>query len=281
MAEPAQQSWVKTPDGTTLAAWEWGNPDGPEILLVHGVAQCHLAFARQTASDLARDYRLLAYDLRGHGASEKPLEPFLYQDGTMWADDLNAVIAARCRRKPILVGWSMGGRVARQYLIHYGDSKLSGINFVASRVIEDPSVTGPGSPSLRSGQTADLAGQIDAAIAFLEACFHKQPSEEDFRVALAYNMLTPRPVREAIGTWRTDPAIVIAALRKVRVPTLITQGLADRVVLPRAAEMIGEAVKHAQISWYEGSGHSPFYEDAPRFNAELAKFAAEVSDSSM
>jgi pimeloyl-ACP methyl ester carboxylesterase len=81
-------------------------------------------------------------------------------------------------------------------------------------------------------------------------------------------------VRDAIAGWATDPAATIAALRKVAVPVLITHGRLDRLVLPAAAEMTAAAVAGARISWYEDCGHSPFYEDAPRYNRELAAFAA-------
>ncbi len=272
----AHQTWVEAPDGVRLAVYEWGNPDGPEILLIHGSAQSHLAFTRQIESGLAQRYRLLAYDLRGHGLSDKPLDPAMYHSSQMWADDLAAVIDAACRGRPLAVGWSLGGRVIRQLLIHHGDARLAGINFVGSRVIEDPSIAGPGSPSQRRAPAEGLGGQIAAAIAFLEACFHRQPDEPDFRVALGYNMLVPLPVRTAVAQWSTDPALTIEALRRVRVPVLITQGLADAIVLPRAAEMIAGAVPQARISWYDGCGHSPFHEDAARFNAELAGFAVEV-----
>ncbi len=200
----AHQSWVEARDGVRLAVYEWGNPDGPEILLIHGSAQSHLAFTRQIGSDLAQRHRLLAYDLRGHGLSDKPFDPALYHNSRMWADDLAAVIATHCRGRPLAVGWSLGGRVIRQYLIHHGDARLAGINFVGSRVIEDRSITGPGSPSLRRAPVEGLDGRIAAAIAFLEACFHRQPDEPDFRVALAYNMLVPFPVREAVAQWSTD-----------------------------------------------------------------------------
>ncbi len=43
-------------------------------------------------------------------------------------------------------------------------------------------------------------------------------------------------------------------------------------MLPAAAEMTAAAIPGARISWYEDCGHSPFYEDAPRFNRELAAF---------
>jgi pimeloyl-ACP methyl ester carboxylesterase len=38
----------------------------------------------------------------------------------------------------------------------------------------------------------------------------------------------------------------------------------------------GRIIKTSKISWYEASGHSPFFEDPSRFNAELAAFADEV-----
>src|SRR5882724_5871451 len=113
-----------SPDGVVLSVLEWGNPDGPEILLIHGQAQCHLAFDRQTSSHLARTYRLVAFDLRGHGGSAKPLDPAYYQDGKRWADDVATVIELKRLRKPVLVGWSLGGRVIRQYLMHHGDRGL-------------------------------------------------------------------------------------------------------------------------------------------------------------
>ena len=63
---------VKTPDGLTISAQEWGNPNGPEILLIHGFGQSHLSWMRQVDSDLAREFRIITYDLRGHGYSDKP-----------------------------------------------------------------------------------------------------------------------------------------------------------------------------------------------------------------
>ena len=45
---------------------ETGNPRGRPILFIHGFSQCRLAWQRQLTSDLTRDYRLVAMDLRGH-----------------------------------------------------------------------------------------------------------------------------------------------------------------------------------------------------------------------
>jgi non-heme chloroperoxidase len=272
---------VEAPDGVRLAVHEWGNPAGPELVLVHGFAQCHLCFAPQVASDLARDFRIVAYDLRGHGSSDKPTEPGAYQGHEVWGTDLAAVLKAKGLKRPVLSGWSMGGRIIRQYLMNYGDAAIAGINFVGSLVLEYPDCRGPGAsirPQASSSPppASSLAEQLDSAIAFIDACYEIKPDERQFRIALAYNMLVTTPVRQAIGGWSTDPEQTLVALKRVRVPVLVTHGRKDIVVLPAAAEKTAAAISGARLSWYEDCGHSPFQEDAPRFNTELAAFAKEA-----
>jgi non-heme chloroperoxidase len=273
----AHPSFVAAPDGVRLAVYEWGKAEGPELVLIHGFSQCHLSFARQIESALARQYRIIAYDMRGHGASEKPPDPRAYQGQDVWARDLVAVLEAKRLKRPMLVGWSMGGRVIRQYLMAYGDARIAGINLVGSLVIEDPAARGPGAEAPRPSTSQPLAQQIEAAIAFLDHCFAIKPTEAEFRLALGYNMLIPVAVREAISQWSTDPADTIAALQRVRVPTLITHGRKDAIILPKAAEMTASAVPGSRLSWYEECGHSPFFEAAARFNEELAAFMASVA----
>jgi pimeloyl-ACP methyl ester carboxylesterase len=268
----ADRTDVRVPDGTRLAVYEWGNAAGPAILLVHGIAQCHLCFRPQYESALAESFRLVAYDQRGHGESEQPSDPAAYQGNRVWADDLAAVLAAKRLERPVVVGWSMGGRVTRQYLMTYGDAAIAGINFVASLVIEDPRWRGPNGPK-RPPEGQTLEQEIEAAIAFVDGCYDRKPSEAEFRRVLAYNMRVPASVRRAISGWSTDPSQTIAALGKVRVPALITHGRNDGVVLPGGAELTLAAIPHARLSWFDDCGHSPFAEDAPRFNDELAAFA--------
>jgi pimeloyl-ACP methyl ester carboxylesterase len=265
---------VTAPDGPTVVVHEWGNAQGPEILLIHGVAQSHLCFERQFGGELAREHRLVAYDVRGHGGSDKPLGAEFYSDGKRWADEVQAVIDAKRLRKPVLVGWSLGGRIIGQYLVHHGDCRLSGVNLVAARAVPDRRFSGPASLGLPKVEPRDLAGHIAMASAFLRACYHVPLSEEDFATALAYNMLAPIEVRKAIRAWPADLAATVAALRAVRVPTLVTHGRRDLVVLPAVAELVAATVPGATASWYDDCGHAPFWEDAARFNRELAALVA-------
>lgn len=68
----------------------------------------------------------------------------------------------------------------------------------------------------------------------------------------------------------------MAALRAVRVPTLITHGRQDAIVLPAVTELAVATIPGASASWYDECGHSPFWKDAPRFNRELAAFVASA-----
>jgi pimeloyl-ACP methyl ester carboxylesterase len=110
---PTRNVAVTTPDGVRISAQEWGNPQGPEILLIHGFSQSHLSWLRQVRSDLAREFRMVTYDARGHGYSDKPAAPEYYKEARRWADEVQAVIDQVGLRKPVLVGWSYGGRSHR------------------------------------------------------------------------------------------------------------------------------------------------------------------------
>jgi len=117
---------VKTPDGLTISAQEWGNPAGPEILFIHGFSQSHLSWMRQVEGDLAKEFHIVTYDLRGHGNSDKPLDPARYRDSKAWGDEVQAVIDAAGLKRPVLVGWSYAGRVISDYLATHGAGQIRG-----------------------------------------------------------------------------------------------------------------------------------------------------------
>jgi pimeloyl-ACP methyl ester carboxylesterase len=272
-------SLVTAPDGPTVVVHEWGNPEGPEILLIHGLAQSYLCFERQCGSGLARTHRLVSYDVRGHGGSDKPSGAEFYTDSRRWADELHAVIESKQLRRPVLVGHSLGGRIIGQYLVHYGDRRLSGVHFVAARVTAEARFSGPAVAAVPTANPRDPATHVAMASAFLRACFHDSLIGHDFEAALAYNMLAPVEVRNLIRGWRPDVGETLAALRAIRVPTLLTHGRRDTVVLPEATEFLAATIPDASVSWYDECGHVPFWQDAPRFNRELRDFVAPTSTS--
>ena len=108
-----------------------------------------------------------------------------------------------------------------------------------------------------------------ATIAFLRACFEVQPSQADFETILAFNMMVPRHARLAM---QGRPANFDAQLRALNIPVLVTHGAKDQLILPAMGQHTASVAPGARLSLYENIGHSTFWEDAPRFNRELAEF---------
>lgn len=261
---------VTSHDGLSIAAYEAGRADGPEILFIHGVFQCHLAWRAQLAdAALESEFRMVAFDLRGHGNSDKPVEKARYSNDRCWADDIAAVIAEARLKRPVLVGWSYGGRVITDYLRHRGQGNVAGLNFVAAVTRTDPAAFGAQRVHLGKMHSEDLLTQIAATRGFVRGCFERQPSQEDYETILAYNMMVPVTVRGLITDRSHNPGDVMESLR---VPVLLTHGERDEIVLPRMSHWAASAIAGATLSLYPGVGHSPFAEDAPRFNRELAEF---------
>jgi non-heme chloroperoxidase len=259
--------------GLRLHVREWGDPAGPPILLIHGWSQNHLCWARQYESPLAEDHRLVAFDLRGHGMSDAPLEPEHYTDGGLWADDVAAIIGALRLDRPVLVGWSYGALVICDYVRAHGQGRIAAIDFVEAAVKLGPAafgtLIGPGFLDHFADLTADdLPTNITGMRAFIRACTARPIAAEAFETALCWNMAVPARVRGNLAAREIDDDDVLRALT---VPVLVTHGRADSVVLPAMAEHILATCPAAEASWYDGVGHVPHIEAPERFNRELAE----------
>ncbi len=276
-ALPYRRHAVRTPDGVEIAAYEYGNPQGQPILLIHGYMQAALSWDRQLRDPaLARDFRMVAYDIRGHGNSAKPEGDQFYKPGKVWADEVKAVIDTLGLQRPVVVGWSYGGRIMGDYLNAHGQGAIGAMNWVcATASVSDPTRFGRAARLIgpNAAGSADMATAIDSTIAFLRACFEIQPSASDFETMLAFNAMVPRHVRLGLGGRPLD---IEASLKALAIPVLVTHGLHDRIVDVSMARYTASVVPNAKLSIYDNAGHAPFWEDAPRFNRELAELAKSV-----
>ena len=271
-ALPYKAHSIATPDGVTVKAYEYGNPAGPPILFIHGYMQAGLSWDKQVQDPaLLRDFRLVTYDLRGHGMSDKPVGDQFYKPGKVWGDEVNALIRGIGLQRPVLVGWSYGGRLLCDYLIEHGHGQIAGLNYVgAVSSGADASRFGAGGrhTSPTAGGSEDPITAIRGTIAFLRACFERQPSAEEFEAILAFNMMVPRHARLAM---QGRPANFDPQLRALNIPVLVTHGAKDQLIDVSMARFTAGIVPGARLSVYDNIGHSTFWEDAPRFNRELAE----------
>jgi non-heme chloroperoxidase len=263
--------------GLKLHVREWGDPQGSAIFFIHGWSQNHLCWTHQFDSNLADEFRLVAIDNRGHGMSDKPLEPEHYTDARLWADDIAAVVSSLDLERPVFVGWSYGGFIISDYVRAHGADSIAGINYVAGALMlnENLDNIGPGFIDNVEGATApDLPTNISSMRSFVRACTAQPMSEGDWETALCFNIVVPPQVRLALVSRQIDSDDVLS---EMAIPVLLTHGDQDTVVLPSMAQHVLEVCRTAEASWYEGVGHAPFLEDPERFNRELADFTRRVN----
>jgi len=259
-------------DGTEIAFSEWGNARGPAVVLIHGWLFCRSAFGRQLDGELADRCRLVAYDLRGHGESGKPESLAAYSDSNLWAADLNCVLSAVGMPRAVLAGWSLGGRVAAHYVFVNGPARVSGLNLISARVLQ------PSGASIKresSGPEITSAAPVESASAtaqFIRNCTLAPVSPSDERSFLENAMTVPPVARQGASAWHIEYGRFFDVLD---LPVLVTHGDSDALTLPAAAENIAQRLR-GKLSIYANCGHMPFWEDAPRFNHELAEFAEQT-----
>lgn len=262
--------------GCQLHLVEAGNPEGQPILFIHGLSQCWLTWSRQLESDLARNYRLIAMDMRGHGKSDKPRTG--YDDSRLWADDVAAIIRELDLDRPVLSGWSYGPLVILDYVRHYGEEAIGGIQFVSAitKLGSDAalSVLAPEFlslvPGFFSNDTEDSVRSLDS---LLRMCFVREPSAADLNMMLGYNVSVPPYVRQALLSRAFDNDDLLPTLRS---PVLITHGSDDAIVRMAAVEQHRSLIPNVQVDIMSGVGHAPFWEDAPGFNRRLEAFCEEA-----
>ena len=262
--------------GVRLHVVETGNTLGRPILFIHGASQCWLQWDRQMNSNLAEDHRLVALDMRGHGFSDKPQDA--YNDGKLWAEDVKAVIQTLNLDHPVLSGWSYGPLVILDYIRHYGENQLGGLQFVGA-------VTKLGSEEAMSVLTPEFLSVVPQFLSMdsetsvrgleglLRLCFDREPSASEHYLMLGYNVSVPSYVRQGLFSraFHNDDL-----LPKIRKPVLITHGAADAIVKPTVVDQHKGAMPHAQVQLMENTGHAVFWDDASSFNERLHAFCGSL-----
>jgi pimeloyl-ACP methyl ester carboxylesterase len=263
--------------GVRLHVSETGNPRGKPILFIHGFSQCSLVWNKQLHSALAKDFRLVAMDIRGHGLSEKPRDA--YSDSQMWADDVQAVITALDLDKPVLSGWSYAGVIISDYVKHYGENSIAGTNWVgAVSRLGDPLVQlgflGPDFVALVPGFFSENLGESVAALEkLIRLCSYEEPPLEDVYFCLGYNVMVPAYVRQGLLSRNVNNDSIIERMHK---PMLLSYGVQDRIALPSMGKHIAGLARQGTLSTYPNVGHAAFWEAPERFNRELTDFRHSV-----
>jgi pimeloyl-ACP methyl ester carboxylesterase len=270
---------MRSRDGLPLCVFETGDRHGPTLVLIHGFSQSHVVFKLQYASDLPRDYRLLAYDLRGHGCSGKPWRNSDYRSARV-AADLASVLRQRQVRKPVLIGWSYGGYVIMDYVRHYGTRELTGAVLVGSNAGLAPAPTDPGqieraekARAASRNASPDITANILAGRNFVKLMTAKPAPADVAEIMFAAHQMLPIYARRAMSELALQNDDLIG---KLDLPVLLLVGDQDFSQSPAALSDIASQLPHGKLQVMAGSGHAPFIDAPAEFDAAIRQFAQSV-----
>jgi len=248
-----------------------GPADAPVVTLIHSLAATLELWDAQAAA-LGGRYRVLRYDVRGHGGSDAPAGPWTLEQ---MADDLRRLLRELGIARSHLVGLSMGGCVAMT-------AALAFPGLVQSLVLADttsryaPHTRAMWAERIRAVERDGMEPVIEPTmeIWFTPEFRQREPGGVD-RVRGMLRGTDPRGYAWAVGA--IAEVDLTARLGEIRAPTLVLVGEHDPGTPVAMAETLGRGIPGARLTVLPGARHCSCVEAAPAFDRALLDFLAGVA----
>ncbi len=253
---------------------EWGSPGAPPVLLLHGTNQSSHSWDLVSLA-LASSYHVFALDQRGHGDSEWSRE--LDYSTVAMADDAIAFASDRELTRPIVIGHSMGGRVALLAALRETD-------FARALVLVDsgPEMNAPGGRTIRNfirnnREFDNLEQFVDNVVAY-----DPYRKREHVERTVKYNMFQRADGKfvsknDHRRTANSRTAISLEDVSALTRPTLVVRGENSNVFTPEAGERLTGTLPDARLVTVQDCGHNVHSQNTPGFLAAVEPFLDEVA----
>jgi 3-oxoadipate enol-lactonase len=271
----SNERWVVTDDGVRLFVEVTGT--GEPLLLIQGLGYATWAWQKQVPA-LSEHLRVISFDNRGAGRSDKPDQPYsierLAEDALCVLRDLDAVPAH-------VLGFSMGGYIALTVAVEYPEA-------VRSLVLNATTAGGHGAAGVppetlaaweaAAGNSPEEFARRTMPFAFADGWVASHP--EEFERALAARLEHPTPAFAWRRQYLACESFLASGLsgQLPDVPVLVVHGTDDRIVPFTNAAPLASRFTRSQLVPLNGAGHLACLERPDQYNRLVLDFASQVQN---
>ena len=263
---------------TTKVHVEDTGGSGRPVVLIHGWPLSGESWAAQIPALQQAGYRVVTYDRRGFGRSDKPKRGYDYDT---LAEDLDGVLSELDLHDVTVVGFSMGGGEVARYVTKFGQKRLHSVVFAAAvtpyLMQTDDNPDGP--------LTKEAAGQMAADLTADRDAFFDQFTTQFFSVDGVLKV-SEQSRREAVALClQSDPTAALSCMEafattdfrddlpNFTVPTFVLHGDGDGIVpYEGSGARAYAAITHSRLVVLDDAPHGCNASNADVFNAALVEF---------
>jgi 3-oxoadipate enol-lactonase len=259
-------------NGLTMYYEMHGDPDKPIVILIAGLSRDHTIW-EMVLGEFASDFRVIIYDNRGAGQTDKPKGPYLAK---MMGEDLAALMDALEVPSAHIVGHSMGGFIA-QYLAAKHPKKVNKLVLCSTCIKQSEmsiSYLEQNLEFVRTGQP--VHEMIKAALPLLFAPdFLTETIEEKIIEGIESNPYPPTPESleaQIIACIEQDSSKFVST---IKAPTLVLTGSEDLLMPPEVSQQLAAKIPGAKHVVIDGPAHMVQIEDPKEFCRVVIDFLSK------
>ena len=250
-----------------------GPSDAPVIIFIHGFPLSKSMWNEQFEA-LKRNYRLIAYDIRGQGQSGEGNEDFSID---LFVKDLIGFMDALKIEKAMLCGLSMGGYIALNAILNFPKRFDALILCDTNCMADSPEAKEKRMNSIESINANGVERYANESLKKLFAPESFVTNKDKITVVKTMIMETsPKSIARTLYALsrRTDTCDKLA---EIKAPVLIIVGKEDKITPPAAAQLMQKNIKGSILHIIEHAGHLSNIENAYEFNNHLITFVSSVN----
>ena len=253
--------------------------EGPPLLMINGFLSTLSLWDPALLAELSKNNQLIIFDNRGVGLSTDTKENNTSIE--QMADDAAGLVKELGFKKVNILGWSMGARIAQQFLIRHPElvdkAVLAAANTGGSHQIPasedvESKLNNPNVPEMEKLGlvfTDDAAGKLAAAevLGRIKLAVENGTMPNDFKVS---KETTIRQDRARTTLWSNNQSN-FKDLKNIKIPVLVTDGRYDVIDIPKNSQLIASQIPYSWLAFFDG-GHAFLFQQYGRFAETVNAF---------